>query len=181
MSAATRAREALLAVDRIQRGRIALDVAEADLEVVESALGLNHPTAWHFRDRRAAARLTWDALRAEFGGAGLDATLQAPPTVVVPLALRRDDPVVFSLIVILGRTFGVASVPGTPLAPIQWRLARVQPPLEFGPYYVCRLADGSVQCDCAEWVYREEAPGGTPCKHITALKSLGWLDKLMGY
>ncbi len=37
------------AVELVQRGRMILDVAAADLEAAEAALGPFHPTAWHFR------------------------------------------------------------------------------------------------------------------------------------
>ena len=54
----------------------------------------------------------------------------------------------------------------------------LHPPLEDGPYYVCRLADGSTQCDCAEWTYQiaENRDGRkTHCKHLAALAALGWI------
>ena len=32
------------------------------------------------------------------------------------------------------------------------------------------------QCDCAEWLYREDAPTAPdPCKHLAALAALGWI------
>jgi hypothetical protein len=67
---------------------------------------------------------------------------------------------------------------GTELAPVQWRLTRLHPPLDDGPYYVCRLADGSTQCDCAEWTYQIAENGDsrkTHCKHLAALAALGWI------
>ena len=37
-------------------------------------------------------------------------------------------------------------------------------------------ADGSTQCDCAEWFYREDAPTAPDlCKHLAALAALGWI------
>ena len=82
------------------------------------------------------------------------------------------------LIVIGGRTYCLQRVAGTELAPVQWRLTRPHPPLEDGPYYACRLADGSTQCDCAEWTY-QIADNGDPrqahCKHLAALAALGWI------
>ena len=46
-----------------------------------------------------------------------------------------------------------------------------------GPYYVCRLRDGSTQCDCAEWTYRvaEADRPGLQCKHLAGLEALGWV------
>ena len=75
----------------------------------------------------------------------------------------------------IGKTYGVERVPGTPPAPLQYRLTRL-PPLDDGPYYACRLRDGSTQCDCAEWTYQvADIPDALPCKHLAALAVLGWL------
>src|SRR5215216_5757811 len=81
---------AFKAVELAQRGRLILDVAAADLEVAESALGPFHPTSWHFRNALAEARRSWDRLRADFGGATLDAALAEPPATV--LTLGDDAP-----------------------------------------------------------------------------------------
>src|SRR3954447_12516224 len=66
-------------VEVVQRGRMILDVSAADLEAAEAALGPFHPTAWHFRGALDEARRSWDRLRAELGGAALDAALAEPP------------------------------------------------------------------------------------------------------
>ncbi len=164
------------AVELAQRGRMILDVAVADLEAAENALGPAHPTAWHFRQALADARRSWDRLRARYGGAALEAALGEPPITV--LTLGGEDGVLprFVLIPIVGRTYCAEHVEGTTLAPVQWRLTRLAPPLEHGPYYACRLRDGSMQCDCAEWLYREDAPTAPdPCKHLAALAALGWI------
>ncbi len=80
-----------------------------------------------------------------------------------------------TLILIGGKTYGVERVPGTPLAPLQYRLTRL-PPLDDGPYYACQLRDGSTQCDCAEWTYQvAQVPDAPPCKHLAALAAMGWL------
>ena len=161
------------AVELAQRGRMILDVATADLEAAEASLGSAHPTCWHFRQGLDDARRAWDRLRAQFGGKALEAALAEPPVAVLRLSLNRTD---LTLIPIAGRTFRVEAIAGTPLAPVQWRLTRLSPPLEHGPYYVCRLGDGSTQCDCAEWMYREDAPTAPDhCKHMAALDALGWL------
>jgi hypothetical protein len=160
------------AVELVQRGRMILDVAAADLEAAESVLGAFHPTAWHFRGALNEARRSWDRLRAELGGATLEAALAEPP--LTSLTLGGTPPVV--LIPIAGRTYRALRVAGTPLAPIQWRLTRLRPPLDDGPYYACRLQDGSTQCDCAEWTYRVAgADGLASCKHLAALDALGWI------
>jgi hypothetical protein len=199
------------AVERAQRGRMILDVSAADLEAAEAAHGPFHATAWHFRNAWYEARKSWDRLRAELGGARLDAALDAPPLTVLALGPGADGytpdgagrwplpeparkrPVL--LILIAGRTYRALRVAGTPLAPLIWRLihlhpapdaaprrARTRPRDEHddGPYYTCRLHDGSTQCDCAEWTYRiadVDHPGPTSprCKHLAALDALGWL------
>jgi hypothetical protein len=163
------------AVERIQRGKMILDVATADLEAAEATLGAVHPTSWYFRQSLADARLAWDRLRAEFGGIAMDKALEGPPVAVLRLRPGAQGRSSVVLIPIGGRTFRVERIAGTDPAPIQRRLTRLSPPLEFGPYYACRLRDGTTQCDCAEWAYREEAPGYAPCKHLAALDALGWI------
>jgi hypothetical protein len=164
------------AVELAQRGRMILDVATVDLEAAEQKLGPFHPTSWHFRQALAEANRSWDRLRAEFGGATVEWALSQPP--ITFLTLGGDDdkcpPVV--LIPIAGQTYRAERIAGTPLAPTQWRLTRLSPPLEHGPYYACRLRDGSTQCDCAEWAYRDDSPDSPPpCKHLAALVALGWI------
>ena len=160
------------AVEVAQRGRMILDVSAADLEAAEAVHGPFHPTAWHFRNALAEARRSWDRLRAELGGATLDAALAELP--LTYLMLGGATPVV--LVPIAGQTYRAHRVAGTPLAPVQWRLTRLRPPLEDGPYYACRLKDGSTQCDCAEWTYKApEADRNPLCKHLAALDALGWL------
>jgi hypothetical protein len=164
-------------VELAQRGRMILDVSAADLEVAEAALGPFHPTTWHFRNALHEARRSWDRLRAEFGRATLDEALnEAPLTVLTLGAEGREAAPRAILIPIAGQTYGADRVEGTELAPVQWRIARLTPPLDDGPYYVCRLQDGSTQCDCAEWTYQiaDIDPRGT-CKHLAALAALGWI------
>ena len=164
------------AVELAQRGRMILDVAAADLEVAEAALGPFHPTSWYFRDALAEARRSWDRLRAEVGGATLEEALGEPPVTVLTLGEPGPDGVPpFVLIPIHGRTYRVQRIRGTPEAPILWRLARLAAD-DDGPYHACRLRDGSNQCDCAEWTYQiaEIDPSGL-CKHLAALAALKWL------
>src|SRR2546423_6993171 len=73
------------AVELAQRGRMILDVSAADLEAAEAAFGSFHPTAWHFRNALNEARRSWDRLRAEFGGAALEAALGEPPLTILVL------------------------------------------------------------------------------------------------
>jgi hypothetical protein len=163
-----------------------LDVSAADLEAAEAAYGPFHPTAWHFRNARDEARRAWDRLRAQYGGAALEAALNEPP--VTHLVLRDgtgtgggdgdDRGTAVILIPIGGRTYRVQWVGGTALAPVRWRLTRLNPPLEDGPYYACRLHDGSTQCDCAEWTYQIADIATSRralCKHLGALDALGWI------
>ena len=169
-------------VELAQRGRIILDVSIADLEAAEAVHGAFHPITWHFRNACNEARRSWERLRAELGTRTLEAALNQPPLVVLTLGEDIELPghgsVRAVLIVIVGRTYCTLRVPGTELAPVQWRLTRPHPPLEDGPYYACRLADGATQCDCAEWTYQIAENGDSRkvhCKHIAALAALGWI------
>ena len=160
------------AIELAQRGRMILDVAAADLEAAEAALGPFHATSWHFRNALNEARRSWDRLRAELGGALLERSLSQPPLTF--LTLR--GPCLVQLIPVAGQTYRAEQVDGTALAPVQWRLTRLHPPLDDGPYYACRLHDGSTQCDCAEWTYQiAEIDPRAHCKHLAALAALGWI------
>ena len=164
------------AVELAQRGRMILDVAAADLEESEQRLGPFHPTSWHFRNALAEAKMAWERLRAEIGGTALKAAIAEPPVTVLTLGDDGLGNPIAILIPIDGQTYHVERVAGTPLAPVQWRLRRLHPLLEDGPYYVCRLAEGDHQCDCAEWTYRiAQTDTHRPCKHQAALIALGWL------
>lgn len=182
------------AVELSQRGRMILDVSAADLEASEAAHGPFHATTWHFRNAWYEAKSSWDRLRAQIGGATLDAALDEPPLTVLaigpgsaayspdrsgrwPLPEPRSDPSAPVLLIpIAGRTYRAQRVASTPLAPLIWRLTRLNPPLEDGPYYACRLRDGTTQCDCAEWIYQlaDTSPHAL-CKHLAALAALGWI------
>jgi len=166
------------AVELVQRGRLILDVSAADLEAAETTFGPFHPTTWHFRNSLNEARRSWERLRAELGTKALEAALDQPPLTTLTLGepAHRKPHVV--LLLIAGQTYRSQRVAGTELAPIQWRLTRLNPPLENGPYYVCRLADGSTQCDCADWTYQiaeTDNARKTHCKHLAALAALGWI------
>jgi hypothetical protein len=166
------------AVELAQRGRLILDVSSADLEAAEAAYGPFHPTTWHFRNSLNEARRSWERLRAELGTKTIEAALQLPPLAVLTLGEPVNGKAEVQLALIAGQTYRIQRVTGTEQAPIQWRLTRLHPPLENGPYYVCRLADRSTQCDCAEWTYRIAETGNsrtTHCKHVIALNALGWI------
>lgn len=163
-------------VELAQRGRMILDVSAADLEAAERALGPFHPTSWHFRTALHEAKRSWDRLRAEFGKATLEAALNEAPLTVLTLGAEGREVPRAILIPIAGQTYGAERVEGTALAPIQWRVTRLTPPLDDGPYYVCRLQDGSTQCDCADWTYQiAETDSQATCKHLAALTALGWI------
>lgn len=163
------------AVERAQRGRLIVEVAAADLEFSEEKLGAFHPTTEHFRRAHAESLRGWERLRAEMGTVALDWTIQQPPRAAI--AIGSDHaPVV--LILIDGQAYRAEKVAGTELAPLLWKLDRLRPALEFGPYFACRLLDGGLQCDCAGWYYRDEEPEPMPepaCKHLAGLRSLGWI------
>ncbi|MBX6314223.1 MAG: hypothetical protein IRY99_15125 [Isosphaeraceae bacterium] len=162
-------------VERVQRGRIILDVAAADLAASEERYGPFHPTTWYFRNALAEARRSWDRLRAEYGGSALEAALAEPPLVVLTLSPNSPGSPRALLIPIAGQTYRVERVAGTELAPVLWRLTRL-PPRADEPYYTGRLADGSTHCDCAEWTFQAaDAPGHPRCKHLAALQALGWI------
>lgn len=153
-----------------------LDVSAADLEASEAALGPFHPTSWHFRNALGEAQRSWDRLRAEFGGRALEAALNEPPLTVLTLGDNRPGATPITLVPIGGQTYRVQRVRGTPLAPVLWRLTRLNPPLDHGPYFACRLRGGSTQCDCAEWTYEiAETRPEAACKHLSALIALGWI------
>src|SRR4051812_33943389 len=109
---------AFKAVEMAQRGRMILDVAAADLEGAEAALGPFHPTAWHFRGALDEARRAWDRLRAQFGGAALEAALLEPPLAVLTLGGETSGRPAVTLIPIGGKTYGAERIEGTELAPV---------------------------------------------------------------
>jgi hypothetical protein len=166
------------AVELVQRGRMILEVSEADLEASEAALGPFHPTTWHFRNALNEVRRSWERLRAELGTKALEAALEQPPLAVLTLSEPADGSPGVVLVLVAGQTYRAERVSGTKLAPTQWRLTRLRTAPEDRLYYVCRLADGSTQCDCAEWTYKiAETDHGrkTHCKHLAALAALGWI------
>jgi hypothetical protein len=166
------------AAELVQRGRLILDVSSADLEAAETTFGAFHPTTWHFRNSLSEAQRSWERLQAEVGTKMCEAALELPPLTTLTLgesAKTRSEVIV---ILLAGQTYRPEQVGGTELAPIQWRLTRLRPPLENGPYYVCRLADGSTQCDCANWIYQIAETNRvrtSRCKHVEALHGLGWI------
>ena len=166
------------AVELVQRGRIILDVSAADLEAAEASFGPYHPTTWHFRNSLNEAQQSWDRLRDQLGPTAVEAALEEPPLTALALGESADGLSDVILILIAGKTYRPQRVAGTELAPVQWRLTRLRPPLEHGPYYVCRLADGSTQCDCADWTYQIAETNRvrkSRCKHLDALAALGWI------
>ncbi|HKI20298.1 MAG TPA: SWIM zinc finger family protein [Isosphaeraceae bacterium] len=166
------------AVELAQRGRMIVDVAAVDLEAAEAAFGPFHPTTWHFRNALNEARRSWERLRAELGTKVIDAALREPPLTVLTLGKSAQGSPQVVLVSIAGQTYRTEQVMGTEVAPIQWRLTRLLPPLDHGPYYVCRLADGLTQCDCADWTYQIAQSVDSHrilCKHLAALSTLGWI------
>jgi hypothetical protein len=154
-----------------------VDIATVDLEAAEAAFGTFHPTTWHFRNALNEARRAWERLHAELGAQVIGAALREPP--VIAMTLGQSDLALprVVLVSIAGQTYRTEQVAGTEAAPIQWKLTRLLPPLDHGPYYACRLADGLTQCDCADWIYRiaGSLDGREYCKHLAALSALGWI------
>ncbi|MEW4567851.1 hypothetical protein AB1L88_08285 [Tautonia sp. JC769] len=163
---------AFKSVELAQRGRMILDVAEADLAASESILGPFHDTTWFFRRALADARDSWDRLRARFGLPVLEAALDEPPATVLTLGRSATPDAV--LVVIGGTTYALHRQPPSADAPRIWRLTRI-PPSDDGPFHACRLADGSTQCDCAHWIFDIADRSDSFCKHLAALDALGWL------
>jgi hypothetical protein len=166
------------AVELAQRGRLILDVSSADLEAAEATYGPFHPTTWHFRNSLSEAQRSWERLRTDLGVKTIEAALNQIPLAILTLGEPVNGQVQVQLVLIGGQTYRIQQVLGTEQAPIQWRLTRLRPPLENGPYYVCRLADRSTQCDCADWTYRiaeTDSSRQTRCKHVSALTALGWI------
>jgi len=160
----------------VQRGRMILDVAIADLQAAEALLGPFHSTSWYFRNALDEARRSWDRLRAELGGETLKAALDSTPLTHLVLGGVGPHRPRVVLLPISGTTYSAERVGGTPLAPIQWRLTRLLPPLDHGPYYASRLSDGLTRCDCADWTFRiAQTDSRRLCKHLSALEGLGWI------
>jgi hypothetical protein len=162
-------------VELAQRARMIVDVAEADLDAAEERLGPFHDTTWHFRRARSEAHNSWERLRARYGRLALDAALDEPPATVLTLGNSPDGDPEAILIVISGKTYGVRRMPGSADAPRIWRLTRLPPSDDHEPFHACRLADGSTQCDCAQWTYQIADLSDELCSHLAALDALGWL------
>ncbi len=115
----------------------------------------------------------WENLREEVGDDAIEQALGFHPISFVTL----DDSHTRCLVSVYGHTYLCEQAEGTALAQIQWRMGRVETAEGYtGPYFACRLADGTMQCDCADWTYRVAlSPSATVahCKHLRALASLG--------
>lgn len=160
-------------VELAQRARMILDVAGADLEAAEEAYGAFDPTSLYFRSTLEEARRSWERLQATWGTPTLTRALEHPPGTVLTLNEAEESRAV--LIVIGGQTYRVQWLRGAVDAPAIRRLTRI-PSLEDGPYHCCRLADGTFQCDCAQWIYQIADTGlDLACKHLAALQHLGWI------
>jgi hypothetical protein len=66
---------------------------------------------------------------------------------------------------IAGKNYLVVRAQGSEHAPVIWRLHSE----EGESYYVCRLADGTIQCDCAAAVFGSSGM----CKHWRGLATQG--------
>jgi len=160
-----------------QRGRLRLDLTVCALDAAEQTAGPFSEIARTFRTAVKEAKDAWDRLRAVHGLRALEVALERPPTPAAVWWLDapiRSHHAAAALIVIGGKSYRAVAVPGTPEAPRIWRLSHL-PTSDDGPYHACRLADGSTQCDCAEWTYQIQGLSDAPCKHLSALQALGWL------
>ncbi len=160
-------------IELVQRGKLILSVAEADLQASAALLGDQHATTWHFRLALEEGQKSWDQLTAEFGADAVNSALAQPPIATLEIG-SRDERTHTVLIAIGGKAYRVERVEGSAPAPVQFRLTRL-PRGEHDPYYVCKLAEGSHQCDCADWFFRDDPKSPPTCKHVKALISLGWI------
>ena len=164
---------AFKSIELVQRGRMLLDIAHADLDAAQGLLGPFHETTWHFRNTLDETKRAWDRLRAEFGTATLESALAQPP--ITFLVLGQETAPTAILISVAGKTYRAERVHGQELVRSLWRLTCL-PLSEDGPYYVARLRDDTCYCDCAEWTYKvEQVNGAMPCKHVAGLQALGWI------
>jgi hypothetical protein len=165
-------------VARVQSARMLADLSDAALARAEARLGPFDAATTALRQVRDEAVRLWDRLRAELGLGALEAALAAPPLAVYTIedaaAFPTEAPA--ALLAIAGRTYRAEPVPGTADAPAIWRLTHLAAGTDGDPYFVCRLDDGTMQCDCGEWTFHvmhvDDAP---PCKHLVALRALGWI------
>jgi hypothetical protein len=178
------------AIEIAQRGRILLDLATAELAAAERRFGPFGEKTWECRRTLAEARSAWDRLLAEYGGMALEAALGRPPVAVLTFGgscQGKNGLPQAVLLVIAGKTYRARKLPPAPMAPAIWRLDRIPPedpskladdPFALDPYHAVRMADGSTRCDCADWIFKIDGVEGHPtglCKHLTALRSLGWV------
>lgn len=138
-------------MERIQHAKILFDAARCRM-----------------LDRKTTEEVAtiWARLWSEFGEDVLQVALDCQPI----KAVEMDSGA--TLILIDGITYKCEHAHGTRLAEIQWRLTK----LDGDAYFACRLANGTLQCDCADWQFRvADATGAqvTHCKHLRALASLG--------
>ncbi len=160
----------------VQRGRMILEVAGVDLQTAQARFGLYHEITWYFRHALAEVEQSWRRLEVELGAKRLAQALEKPACTVLDLNSSSPPTVTIQLILIAGGTYRVESVAGTPLAPKIWRLTRLSSGPVPEPYYVLRRADGTTQCDCAEWIFRIAETNFTgSCKHLSSLQALRWL------
>jgi len=165
-------------IELVQRGRMILDLAEADYEEVVGRRGHDREAAWQCRNTLTEASQSWQRLVEDLGMDTVQTALRQPSQSAIHLESVGHKGQTISLILIGGSTYTVMREPGVELAPVQWRVARLKPNVEPDPYYVCRLANGTFQCDCAEWIYRiaeTDRLRTTHCKHSAALHALGWI------
>ncbi len=161
-------------VELVQRGRIIMDLAQVRLDEGEASEGPFAPETWQRRQVMAEARRSWERLRAELGTRQLEHALQEPPVATLTIQATQGKGSA-QFVLVGGKTYRLEAVEGTPSAPRQWRLVPI-PAQKGGHYYVCRLATGETQCDCAHWTYRvHQVNGAQPCKHLQALGNLGLL------
>lgn len=141
-------------LERIQLSKIMLDAALAkmlDSETTKDVL------------------TTWLSIQAEAGDDVIELAMDCQPLSMVIV----DEVEKQYLLLIDGSAYSCSFVGGMI---VQWRVRRLANIANEDPYCVCRLTDGTLQCDCGDWVFRvNEAKGATVthCKHLRALASLG--------
>lgn len=166
----------------VQRGRMIVELAAADLHAAEAAYGTAHEITWRFRNQLNEARVSWSHLCAELGPRAIERALSQPPASFLALEPTRSGRGDVNLFCLEGTTFRATRSLNTARGATEWHLASLASSLAEGltrprvRFTVSRARDGSRCCDCAEVRGAEGVThDGSHCKHVRALLALGWI------